>query len=129
MEMHSSWEGDRRMLAACSGDISFDDRESLAARILGEADRRLGPGAPFELILDLENVGFVNSAGLGALFQLRKAVEERAGRLAIANVPPALVRLFRTVGLDRYVPCVDSIAQARRSLETEPPAPPAGDGH
>ncbi len=126
MDMHSTWEGDRRLLAACSGDISFDDRDSLAARIIEEADRRLGPGAPFDLILDIENVGFVNSAGLGALFQLRKALEERAARLAIANVPPTLARLFSTVGLDRYVPCVNTLAQARRSLEADPSAPSSG---
>ena len=71
----------------------------------------------------VKQVEFVNSAGLGALFQLVQRLRQRGGMLALANVPPNLVRLFRAVGLARVARISDSVESALDLLESSPPGP------
>ena len=59
---------------------------------------------PRELVLDLGDVGFVDSSGLGLLI----ATHERATRadvdMAITGAGPEIQRVFRIAGLDDVLP-------------------------
>jgi anti-anti-sigma factor len=86
------------LLLTCAGGLSWEDRDVLA----NEVEHYLQPRPALTgVVLDLAAVQFVNSAGLGALFQLIRRVRERHGRLVFANVPPTLLRMFAAVGIDR----------------------------
>ena len=112
MDMQLEKEGENRLLLTCSGDIGWEDRDLLVETIR-EALEAAGPP---QILMDIESVSFVNSAGIGALFQLTEMVRERNGRLVMAKVPPSLDKLFRTVGLNRLVPLVETAAEARTLL-------------
>ena len=66
-------------------------------------DRVLADG-PRRLVLDLEDVGFVDSSGLGLLI----ATHERASRaevdMAITGAGPEIQRVFTIAGLDGVLP-------------------------
>ena len=66
-------------------------------------DRLLADG-PRRLVLDLEDVGFVDSSGLGLLI----ATHERASRaevdMAITGAGPEIQRVFTIAGLDGVLP-------------------------
>lgn len=83
---------------ACTGGLSWEDRDVLAGQV--EQHLREKPEVR-HVVLDLNAVPFVNSAGLGALFQLLSRVRQRGGRLAFANVSPVVARMFDAVGLNR----------------------------
>lgn len=86
------------LLLTCAGGLSWEDRDVLANEVAHFLEPR---PALTGVVLDLAAVQFVNSAGLGALFQLIRRVRERGGRVVFANVPPTLLRMFHAVGIDR----------------------------
>lgn len=124
------------LLLTCQGGLSWEDREVLAAGI----ERFLHGGNPIRgLIADMAGVNFVNSAGLGALFQLVQRMRSRSARLVFVNVPPQIERLFATVGLTRLAdiaPDVDTAwqtlpATGSAAIDVEPvrqPNPVSGNG-
>src|SRR4051812_42753146 len=56
------------------------------------------PAAP-DLVLDLAEVGFLDSSGLGALLQVRAEVLAAGGRLRLAQVAPGPRRVISIAGL------------------------------
>jgi anti-anti-sigma factor len=96
--------------------LSWEDRDHLSECV--NAHFRDG-GAPAGVVMDLADVEYINSAGLGALFQLCRLLRNRDAALAFANASDALVRLFRTIGLDRLAQVSDTVEQAVERLAGE----------
>ncbi|MFG0256797.1 MAG: STAS domain-containing protein [Phycisphaerales bacterium JB043] len=62
-------------------------------------------------VLDLQNVTYLDSAGLGVLIRLLKALDEIDGRIALASVNPYVSSLFRITRMDRAFPiCKDAVS-------------------
>ncbi|QOJ13905.1 MAG: STAS domain-containing protein [Planctomycetia bacterium] len=101
--------GDSCLLMRCCGGLSWEDRSLLAERMSAAAS---GRSRWPDVILDLCAVEFVNSAGIGALFQLAQRVRSGGGKLLLAAVPPVFLRMFRMAGLDRLASLNDSVAAA-----------------
>ena len=49
------------------------------------------------IILDLENVDYISSAGLGVLFTMKKFLKEKGSQLLFCNLKPQIKRLFEIV--------------------------------
>jgi anti-sigma B factor antagonist len=64
----------------------------------------------------MSGVSFVDSAGLGALIGGVRRTRDRGGDAAVACARPALVRLLRTIGLDRVITISDDTEQASAAL-------------
>ncbi len=86
------------LVLKCRGGLSWEDRDLLAGSVEQHLSGRQGLRG---LVLEMSGVEFVNSAGLGALFQLVQRLRSRGGRLAFANTPAPIRRLFTAVGMDR----------------------------
>jgi anti-sigma B factor antagonist len=70
------------------------------------------------VILDLTDITFIDSAGLGCLIGAIRRVREADGEVAVASPRPTLTRLLRTTGFDRIVP-VEETVDAALSAATE----------
>lgn len=68
------------------------------------------------LVIDLSEVPFMDSAGLGALIGGIRRTREQGGEVAVACNRPTLIRLLRTTGFDRIVPVADSVEEAAATL-------------
>jgi anti-anti-sigma factor len=112
MEVRLSWEGEQRLVLMCQGEMGWDSTETL----LNQAKHALGASIEPQVIVDLQRVDYVTSAGIGELLQLRKLVSEHGGVMVMTRLSPLLLRLFRTVGLDRHVPMLDTLDEARELL-------------
>jgi anti-sigma B factor antagonist len=53
--------------------------------------------------LDLSQVDYIDSTGLGVLIGAYKSLRAAAGRLVITGVSPRLERLFRITGLNEII--------------------------
>jgi anti-sigma B factor antagonist len=69
------------------------------------------------LIIDLSEVPFMDSAGLGALIGGIRKVRDNDGDVAVACDRPTLTRLLHTTGFDRIVPVSESIPDAIAALD------------
>lgn len=72
------------------------------------------------LVIDLCEVPFMDSAGLGALIGGIRRIRENEGRVAVFCDGPTLTRLLHTTGFNRIVPVCDALADAVASLDEEP---------
>lgn len=71
------------------------------------------------LIVDLSDVPFMDSAGLGALIGGIRRVREGEGDVAVVSTTAGLNRLLHTTGFDRIVPVTESLEDALAALTEE----------
>ena len=68
------------------------------------------------LLIDLSDVPFMDSAGLGALIGGIRRTRENGGEVAVACSRASLTRLLHTTGFDRIVPVAESVDEAAKAL-------------
>lgn len=68
------------------------------------------------LLIDLSEVPFMDSAGLGALIGGIRRTREGGGEVAVACSRASLIRLLHTTGFDRIVPVAESVDDAAAAL-------------
>lgn len=71
------------------------------------------------LIIDLSEVPFMDSAGLGALIGGIRRVREAEGDVAVVSTTASLNRLLHTTGFDRIVPVCESLEDSLAALDEE----------
>ena len=78
---------------------------------------------PFELaasgrplVVDLDQVSFIDSAGLGGLVGAAKRAAGYGGSLHVVCARPQIRQLFRLTGLDRQMPPARTLDQALKAL-------------
>lgn len=72
-----------------------------------------------KLLIDLSEVPFMDSAGLGALIGGIRRAREAGGDVAVACSRPTLTRLLHTTGFDRIVPVRENVNDAVSALSEE----------
>jgi anti-sigma B factor antagonist len=82
--------------------------DTLLEAVVAELDRAGGGG----WVLDLSNITYLNSAGLGLLVNIRQKVKQGRGKLAICGLSPRMMDLFKSCCLERLFLIVKTRAQA-----------------
>lgn len=72
------------------------------------------------LLIDLSEVPFMDSAGLGALIGGIRRARENEGEVAVACSRPTLTRLLHTTGFDRIVTVTETVDEAAQALINPP---------
>lgn len=103
-------------------EIEVDDTGAYAlCRPVGELDAYTvstfrdalsGLATQPRLVIDLSDVPFMDSAGLGALIGGIRRAREHGGEVAVACSRPTLTRLLHTTGFDRIVPVTETLDEA-----------------
>ena len=95
------------VLLRARGDLDAYTAPGLRTRLheatTGEADL---------VVVDLANVTFIDSAGLGTLVGAHRRMREGGGRLRIVRPPPLVARAFELTGLDAVLDLRDDRKQA-----------------
>ena len=68
------------------------------------------------LVVELDQVSFIDSAGIGALVGAAKRAAEYGGSLSVVCAQPKIWRLFRLVGVDTKIPLARSLDEALEKL-------------
>lgn len=71
------------------------------------------------LVIDLSEVPFIDSAGLGALIGGIRRTREQGGDVSVACNRATLIRLLRTTGFDRIVTVADTVEEAAAALASK----------
>lgn len=69
-------------------------------------------GGCSHVIIDMENVGFIDSSGLGVLVSALRRVREKDGSVRIVCTRDSVLKIFRITGLDKVFPIFADAAQA-----------------
>lgn len=73
------------------------------------------------LLIDLSEVPFMDSAGLGALIGGIRRNRDHDGEIVVVCDKPALTRLLHTTGFDRIVPVTETLEDGVASLLGQDP--------
>ncbi|MFW6061300.1 MAG: STAS domain-containing protein [Planctomycetota bacterium] len=86
---------------------------------LAEALSEAAGDAPVRgVIVDLANIKYLSSAGLAAIFALRKSVADGRGEVVLARPTPSILRLLRTANLGSLVPLATTLEEAEQQVES-----------
>ena len=77
----------------------------------------LGNPAVTSLVLDLEGLDYISSAGLRAVFKARKALAARAGKGLVVNPQPQIQKVFDLVKAVPLNEIFTSVAEADAYLD------------
>jgi anti-sigma B factor antagonist len=94
------------------GRLTFTAGAELSRRI-----QALLMGGATQLVLNLEDVSYVDSAGLGAVVEAFTAVRQKAARLTLLSPTERTRHLLEITGLARIIETFDSQAAALASYE------------
>jgi anti-sigma B factor antagonist len=68
------------------------------------------------LIADLDQVGFIDSTGLGVLVGTAKRAASAGGMLQVVSAQSNIRKLFRITGLDSEIPLAHTLEEAQQAL-------------
>ena len=71
------------------------------------------------LVIDLSEVPFMDSAGLGALIGGIRRTRDGGGSVAVASPRQSITKLLHTTGFDRIVPVSESLEDAIEAARSE----------
>jgi anti-anti-sigma factor len=101
------------VVAHVQGEIDMSNAE-----YLGTAFREVPPDAR-AVILDLREVGYLDSAGLRMIYTLRNRLDHRGQRLRLVVAPgAAITEALRIAGVPQAIGAVETVDAALDSLET-----------
>lgn len=94
-----------------AGDVDFDAAPQLKRRIVGCID-----GGDHTLVIDLTNVGFIDSTAIGVLVGAVKRIRAVGGSLAVVCDNDDVRGIFAAVGLENVIPLHRSLDDAVAAL-------------
>jgi anti-sigma B factor antagonist len=94
-------------LVTIGGEIDLDTAPGLRALLLDLAGR-----GRHHLVIDLEDVGFMDSSGLGVLVGGLKRSRTGDGSYQVVCTTERLLAMFRITGLDRAMTICESVEKA-----------------
>ena len=98
----------KRITAALSGDIDHH----AAREMRRELDEVIERSQPELLTIDMENVGFMDSSGIGLILGRLRAVHAHGGEIIIKNARPEIAAVIRLSGLSGLLVEVDKNEKA-----------------
>jgi anti-anti-sigma factor len=103
-------------------ELTHETMEAFEALVLVHLEGQ-APG----LVVDLMDVEFVNSSGLGTLVRAGLRLDAREKRFALARPSASVERAIRLVGLDEVLPLFATVREAL-GFVTSPRRPAPADG-
>ena len=103
-------EGDLH-LVSLRGAASMEDAENLQERLTIITEK----STP-KIILDLSELTFLNSVGLGAIIATHRRCRDQKGKLCIVSPRTAVEQLLRLTHLDRLITIFPDMNSAQKAL-------------
>jgi anti-anti-sigma factor len=104
------WSGQVAVVTV-AGEVDITNADGLRDALLSA----LNAGAA-DLIADMTQVTFLDSAGVTALVRAARRATATDATLRLAVRAPAVLRVLSLVGIDRLIPVYPSLADAMASL-------------
>lgn len=108
-------------------DVSVSvDRTAAVVRVRGEVDLRSSPELREKLldllnrplkrvIIDLAQVSYIDSSGVGTLVELKRRLDRSDGRVVLVALQPRVRSVFEITRLDHFFAIVNTIDEAHKA--------------
>ncbi|HBQ65160.1 MAG TPA: anti-sigma F factor antagonist [Clostridiales bacterium] len=109
------WKKGNTLVVALKGELDHHTAAGCRERI---DNALLRPGIR-NLILDLSELAFMDSSGIGVILGRYRTVTRRGGKMAAMHIQPEVMRIFRMAGLEGIIPVCGGTDDAIRIFERE----------
>jgi len=89
------------------GELTGDEDHALVETITGLIDED-----DLRVVINLGQVTFMNSAGLGDLVRVAAQINTREGRIVLGSLSPFVEGVLRSTNLDRFFEVADTVDEA-----------------
>lgn len=97
-----------------SGRLDTTGTRSIAAQLMELAD-----GSKKAVVVDLCDVKFLASVGIGALISSAQAMKARGGKMAVvADAGSSVMMSLEATGLDELIPVFTKLSDAEKAVQT-----------
>lgn len=103
--MNVTYDNKRKLLKL---QMTEEIDHCMAEKIRNKADFEIQKHMPQEVIMDFENVSFMDSAGIGMILGRYKMAKMIGGTLNITNVKPSLKKVLEMSGILKIIPIVEN---------------------
>lgn len=104
---------DRLLIVKINGDIDHHSCEEIRSKI----DKEIMLKIPKSILFDMENVGFMDSSGIGVLIGRYKSIANNGGKAGMLNIKPPIMRLCEICGLQKIIQIYPNKKQAIAGLK------------
>ncbi|MGN9836825.1 STAS domain-containing protein [Nonomuraea sp. H19] len=87
-----------------------------APRLRAELEQAISAADPLKLVVDLTEVPFCDSVGLGVLVATLNQIQRLHGRMILVLAPGMIRHLLMITNLDRHFEMSESLGEARTAL-------------
>ncbi len=91
---------DGRLTVYLAGELDHHSSKMTVSGIAESIDRYL----PRDLVLDLTQLGFMDSSGIAVIVRSYKKMRDAGGRMYIENPQPQPLKVLDASGIDRMIP-------------------------
>lgn len=98
-------EKDKLLKIEITEEIDHHSSEKIRAR----ADFEIQKYIPKKLVMDFENVNFMDSAGIGMILGRYKMITMFGGTMGMINVHPSVRKVFEMSGVTKLIPIIEEI--------------------
>ena len=91
---------DGRLTVFLAGELDHHSAKTAVDGIADSIDRYL----PRDLVLDLTQLGFMDSSGIAVIVRSYKKMRDSGGRMYIENPQPQPLKVLDASGIDRMIP-------------------------
>lgn len=98
MQVAVDHSGDVRILRVMEAKLTYPHLSAFLAEV-----RRLIESGARKLVIDLQRVGYVDSASIGCLMDIRRLLQEQGGVLRLSGLQPRVETMISMTGVNRII--------------------------
>lgn len=95
MALDISYNNEEKLEISISGDLDINNIEEFKEQVFNIYDRKEN-----DVVLDIEELNYIDSTGLGAFMSLYKKITDNGHSLKIINPKKNILKLFKITELD-----------------------------
>ena len=111
-------DGKTAKVIAFAGQLDETNVDGEAKKIYQVIEEMAEP----HLILDLENLTYMNSKSIGYVTDWYSRTAAKNGRIVIARPRPNILDILKVVGITQIIPILETIEEAKLALVATPAA-------
>lgn len=100
------------LLIRLKGELDHHTAENLRNQV----SEKIEKNNIHHIILNLEELAFMDSSGLGVILGRYKQIQSQGGEMVVCSISPAVKRLFDMSGLFKIIRLVDDEQYALKTL-------------
>ena len=92
-------ENDKAIVLHFHGELDLE----VAATLFRDKLEAVVSGTEKELILDLADLSYIDSTGIGILVSILKIRDAKRAPLTVRNIPPGVLKLLEITGISKFL--------------------------